>query len=511
MIPCASGNHAPEESQVPGSRSREENRKAWESWLQQLERRRSRALEMGGPERLERLMYGRGKLDARQRIERLFDPGSFVELGQLVGTLEDIPGDGYVCGLGRIHGRPVLAGAEDFTLLGGSIGVGGTSKRHRIAELALQEGVPLVTMLEGAGHRLTDTGHARAPHDLLALADLSGHVPMVCLVLGAAAGHGALAAPLSDFVIMSEAGCMFSGGPPLVKAATGEEVTKEDLGGPEVCAEIAGTAHNVAPDDGAAIDMARAYLSYFPSNNRQPPPRRENPDMGPRLVEEMLEIVPPNPRTPYDMHDVIACISDEGSFFEVQPRYGRSLLAALGHVGGRAVAFVANNPAHLAGAIDSPAAIKAADFLEVVGHFGHPVVFLTDNPGVLAGSRAEREGILKWGGRMFQAERRLRAPKINILMRKGFGFGLVNMAATPFDRQTFTYALPSVNLAAMPARSGGQAAGLDEATQQRVEEAQRSGPYPLANRLGVDEVIDPREIRNAVLNALVLAEGRDRS
>ena len=137
------------------------------------------------------------------------------------------------------------------------------------------------------------------------------------------------------------------------------------------------------------------------------------------------------------------------------------------------------------------------------------VVFLTDNPGVLAGSRAEREGILKWGGKMFQAERKLRAPKINVLMRKGFGFGLVNMAATPFDRQTFTYALPSGNLAAMPARSGGQSAGLDEATQQQVEEAQRAGPYVLANRLGVDEGIDPREIRNAVLDALVLAEGRD--
>jgi acetyl-CoA carboxylase carboxyltransferase component len=254
--------------------------------------------------------------------------------------------------------------------------------------------------------------------------------------------------------------------------------------------------------------MARAYLAYFPQHEGLSPPRRENPDTGPRLVEEMLEIVPPNDRKPYDMHDVIACIADEGLCFEVQPRYGRSLVTALAHVGGRAVAFVANNPAQLAGAIDSAAAIKAADFLEVVGCFGHPVVFLTDNPGVLAGSRAEREGILKWGGRMFQAERRLRAPKINILMRKGFGFGLVNMAATPFDRQTFTYALPSVNLAAMPARSGGESAGLDEEAQRRVEEAQRAGPYRLANRLGVDEILDPREIRNAVLNALTLSEGQ---
>jgi acetyl-CoA carboxylase carboxyltransferase component len=487
---------------------RKENRRAWDSWLQQLEQRRARAEEMGGDERVERLMHARGKLDARQRIERLFDPESFVELGKLVGSMQDLPGDGYVCGMGRIHGRPALAGAEDFSLLGGSIGSGGTAKRHRIAELARQEGVPLVTLLEGAGHRLTNTHHTRAPHDLLALADLSGHVPMVCLVLGAAAGHSALAAPLSDFVIMSQAGCMFSGGPPLVKAATGEDVTKEELGGPEVCAEIAGTAHNVAPDDASAIELARTYLSYFPQNSSEPPPRRDGPDVGPRLVEEILEIVPPDDRQPYDMHDVIGCIADEGCVFEVQPGYGRSIITALAHMGGRAVAFIANNPSYKAGAIDAAASITATDFLEVIRPFGHPVVFLTDNPGVLAGSRSEREGVLKWGGRMFQAERRLESPKINVLMRKGFGFGLVNMAATPFDRQTWTYALPSVNLAAMPAASGGPAAGLDEAAQRQVEKAQRAGPYPLASGLGVDDVIDPRELRNAILNALILAENR---
>lgn len=499
------------ESEVQGlarGDRREENRKAWERWLQILEQRRARAEEMGGAERVERIMHARGKLDARQRIGRLFDPGTFVELGKLVGSVQDLPGDGYVCGMGRIHGRPALAGAEDFSLLGGSIGTGGTAKRQRIAELALQEGVPLITLLEGAGHRLTNTHHVRAPHDLLALADLSGHVPMVCLVLGSSAGHSALVAPLSDFVVMTEAGCMFSGGPPLVKAATGEEVGKRELGGPEVCAEIAGTAHNVAPDDAAAIELARTYLGYFPQNCDEAPPRRDGPDTGPRLVEELLAIVPPSDRQPYDMHEVIECITDEGRVFEVQPGYGRALITAFAHVGGRSVAFVANNPAQRAGAIDAAAAIKATDFLETIRPFGHPVVFLTDNPGVLAGSRSEREGILKWGARMFQAERRLESPKINVLMRKGFGFGLVNMAATPFDRQTWTFALPSVNLAAMPAASGGQAAGLDEATQEKVADAQRAGPYALASGLGVDDVIDPREIRNAILNALVLAENR---
>ena len=260
---------------------RKSNRLAWKSWIEQLEHMRERAALMGGPERLERLVYQRGRLDARQRIDRLFDPGTFVEIGQLVGSLEKIPGDAYVCGMGRIGGRPALGGVEDFSVLGGSIGSGGSAKRYRIAELARQERIPLVTILDGAGHRLTDTGGGRAPNDLLAMADLSGHVPMVCLVLGAAAGHSALAAPLSDFVIMAEYSSMFTGGPPLVKAALGEDVTKEELGGAVVCAEIAGSAHNVAADDGAAIDMARQYLSYFPLHAGGPLPRREGSDTGP--------------------------------------------------------------------------------------------------------------------------------------------------------------------------------------------------------------------------------------
>lgn len=464
---------------------------------------------MGGAERVERLMHRRGKLDARQRILQLFDPGSFVELGRLVGVQEEIPAEAFVCGLGRIDGRPALAGVEDFTLLGGSSGSGGIAKRYRIAELALQEGVPLVFMLEGAGARLNEGPAGRAPHDLLALADLSGQVPMVCLVLGSSAGHSAIAAPLCDFVVMTEAAAMFTGGPPLVKAATGEDVTKEELGGARVCAESAGTAHNVVPDDATALAMARTYLSYFPLNRHAKIPRRESGDTGPRLVPEILEVVPANDRRPYDMHRVVELIADEGRVFEVQPAYGRAIITALAHVGGRAVAFVANNPARGAGALDAPAAIKAFEFLETIGHFGHPVVFLIDNPGVLAGSRAEREGVLKWGARMFMAERRLRGPKISILMRKGFGFGLVTMAGTPFDQQTLSFALPGVNLAAMPAGSGGRSARLDQETQRRVEEAQRSGPYALANRMGVDEVIDPREIRNAVLGGLLLAEGRE--
>ncbi len=488
-----------------GKRNRAtDNREQWQPWLAELAARRQAAHAMGGPDRIEKYMHSQGKLTARQRLEHLFDPGTFVELGTLVGTQDNIAADAFVCGHGKINARPVYAGAEDFTTLGGSIGSGGTAKRHRIAELAARHGAPLVMMLEGAGHRLTDTGGSRAPNDLLALADLGGQVPMVCLVMGASAGHSAITAPLSDFVVMTGYGAMFTGGPPLVKAATGEEVTKQELGGPQICAEVAGTVHNVAPDDQSALDMARRYLSYLPQSSRGATPRLSGPQTQPRICEELLDIISPNDRQPYDMHQVIEAVVDDSSFFEIQPDFGRSLICGLARLGGHAVALVANNPAHLAGALDSSAAIKGTDFIGSMSAFGLPVIFLADNPGVMAGTQAEQSGILRWGGQMFKAQRRMKNPKLQVTMRKAFGFGAVTMGQNPFDNQSLTLSLPSVNMAAMPADSGGRSAKLDQQTQAEVEASQQAGPYRLADRLGTDEVIDPRELRNALLSAVEL-------
>ena len=480
----------------------------WDPILAELERRREAAQAMGGAERVERLMTQRGKLDARARLAALFDPGSFAEIGALVGG-PGTPCDALVAGFGTVDGRRVIAAAEDFTVLGGSIGTGSMNKRYRVCELALQERVPLVFMLDGAGHRLTDTGGGgRAPNDLLALADLSGQVPMVCLVLGASAGHGALTSPLSDFTVMSAAGAMFTGGPPLVKGATGEDVTKEELGGPKVCAEIAGTAHNVTPDDESAIALARDYLAHFPSHCGEAPPTREGGDTGPRRLDEMTDWIPVNDRKPYKMHRVLDALVDEGRYLEVQPRYGRSLITALAFLGGRAVAIVANNPWVRSGAVDSAAAIKATDFLETVGGFHLPVVFLADNPGVMAGTKAEREGILKWAGKMFKAERALRVPKLHVTFRKSFGFGSTTMAHNPFDKQTLCFSFPSVTMSSMPAGAGGRSAKLDAETQAKVEAEQASGPWSMAERMGYDDVIDPRELRNALLSGLALCASR---
>jgi acetyl-CoA carboxylase carboxyltransferase component len=489
--------------------TRERNRNDWAPWLERLAALRRRSLEMGGAEKVERLMHAQGKLDARQRIAALFDAGTFVELGSLVGNKADLPADGFVCGAGRVNGRPVLAGAEDFTILAGSSGSGGSYKRFRLAELAVQEGLPLVWMLEGAGARMgVRTGTpARTPVDLEPMADAKGEVPVVCLVLGVSAGHGALAAPLSDFVVMTQAACMFTGGPPLVKAALGLDVTKEALGGPDVCVRQAGSVHNLVADDAAALAAARAYLSFMPSRRGDPPPRTSGPACAPHAVDELLEIIPPSSRKPYAARDVIRALADDQHFLELQPDYGKSITAGLARLGGRPVLFVANNPAHKAGALDAAGAIKATEWIEVAGNFGLPVIFLVDNPGVMAGPAAEREGILKWGGRMYLAGRRLRTPKISVLMRKGFGFGLVTMAHMPHDRQTLTLALPSANIAAMPAQSGGLTANLDAETRAKIERAQSGGPYGLADRLGVDEVVEPRELRNALIAGLALRDG----
>ncbi|MGP0030049.1 MAG: acyl-CoA carboxylase subunit beta [Acidimicrobiales bacterium] len=480
----------------------------WGPALEEIERRKTEARAMGGAARLVR-QGERGRLNARERLASLFDPGTFSEIGVLVGTTEDppVPGDALVAGSGRLGGRPALAGAEDVTVLGGSIGSGASDKRYRLCQLARQERVPLVMMLEGAGHRVTDSATGRRPGDLMGLAELSGAVPMVCLVLGASAGHGALTAPLSDFSVMTRSASIFAAGPPLVKSGTGEEVTKEVLGGPQVAAETAGVIHNVVTDDVEAIALARRYLAHFPLNAWEPPPRRDGPDTGPRRLDELLELIPPNPRRPYAITPVLAALADDGALLEVQPGFGRSIVTALAHLGGRSVAIVANDPSVMAGTIDSAAADKAAHFLDVAGAFGLPCIFLADNPGVLAGTAAEQQGILRHAARLFAVQHRLDVPKLHVTLRKAFGFGSSVMAMNPFDGQTISLAFPSITLGALPASSEGSAvADPDERARLAAEQARAS--ITAGSRLSYDDVIDPRHLRDALLAGLSLAEGR---
>ncbi|MCH2186332.1 acetyl-CoA carboxylase carboxyltransferase subunit [Myxococcota bacterium] len=482
----------------------------WGKLLSNLENRLSTARAMGGNEKLER-QAARGEMNARQRIEALLDPDSFQELGTLVGAIsEGAPADAFPAGFGRIEGRPVLVGAEDFSVKGGSIGLGAADKRFRLTQLALSEKVPLIFILQGAGHRITNAlkGHGRTPNDLQGLVDLSGIVPTVCVVLGASAGHGALAAPLMDFVVMSEGAALFSAGPPLVEAAIGEKVEKSDLGGPAVHVERSGVAHNVAPDDASALAIARSYLGYLPSNAWEYAPPTTGSDTGERTLDEILEIVPSDDRRPYAMSRVIELLADQGSVLEVQPLFGRSLITALARLGGKSVAIVANNPSQKAGTFDRTAAEKGARFLEVMGGFHLPVIFLADNPGVMAGTAAEAEGALRAAARMFAAQHRLRGPKLHVTFRKAFGFGSSIMAMNPFDGQTLCVAFPGATLGAMPARGGGAAAHSDKTQQASLDMAESDGPYRIADTMGFDEIIDPRQLRNVLLRGLELTGPR---
>jgi len=485
----------------------------WKPRLDALERRRAASLSMGGEARLAR-QHARGRHDARQRIEALLDPGSFREIGGLVGSEPrdggaGVAADAFPCGSGRLDGRPVFVGAEDFSSQGGSIGLGTHAKRTRLVDLAHQECLPLLLLLDGAGERVSNAleRHARSPNDLQALARLSGRVPSVCLVLGASAGHGALAAPLMDYVVMSAGAAIFAAGPPLVRAATGETIDPATLGGPDVQVAASGVVHDVVPDEEEAFARARRYLSYFGSSAFEHPPRAAGAE-GPRRLDDLLEIVPVDDRRPYDVRDVLSRAFDDGSVLELQARFGASLVTALARLAGEAVAVLASQPRVRAGAIDREAADKGTRFLEVADAFHLPVVFLADTPGVMAGTAAERSGALRAGARLFFAQARLRVPKLHVTLRKAYGFGSSIMAMNPFDGQTATLAFPGATLGAMPAAGGGAASTADAATQAQLEGREADGPWRAADGMAYDDLIDPRELRNALLAALATTERR---
>ncbi|MCK8642596.1 acyl-CoA carboxylase subunit beta [Mycobacterium colombiense] len=471
----------------------------WGETLDDLKRRRQHARAMGGPERLDK-HHNKGKLDARARIEYLLDPGSFRELGTLVGG--EIAADGLIVGSGEINGSPVMLGAEDFTTMAGSIGPGGNSKRYRIAELALRDKVPLLMLLEGAGFRPGGGHYGRTPTDLLAQAQCSGRVPTVGAVLGPSAGHGALVAPVCDFRIMSRQGAIFTAGPPVVKESTGEDISKEDLGGPDV-ALPSGVIHNVAEDDETMLDDVRRYLSYFPPSAwSYPASLPQDEDSEPRATPELLDIVSRDNRRVYDMRAVLDVVFDRPDWFEVQPQYGKAIICALAHLGGHPVAVVANQPQVLAGSIDAAAADKAAHFIMVADSFHLPIVFLADNPGMLPGSRSERSGVLRAGARMFAAQTAATTVKLHVTLRKAYGFGSMVMSLLGFDSQSATFAYPGATMGAMSAAALGRATHAGEDVTAKLREAELQASYRSAEHMGFDELIDPRETRDVLLASL---------
>ncbi|MGX1809203.1 acyl-CoA carboxylase subunit beta [Nocardia sp. NPDC055321] len=476
------------------------NAETWDKTLDDLDQRRARVLGMGGPERVAK-HRDRGKLDARARIERLLDPGTFQELGTLVGG-DTAAADAIVTGSGLINGTPVMVGAEDFTTLAGTIAPGSNAKRFRIAELAVRNKVPLIMLLEGAGFRPTGAHYGRTPTDLLAQAQCSGRVPMVTGVLGPSAGHGALIAPVSDFAIMSRQGAIFTAGPPVVKISTGEDISKEDLGGPGV-ALPSGVVHNVAETDEDALDEIRRYLSYFPSSAwSYPPTYMPDETTGRRATPELLNIVSRDNRSTYDMRRVLDVVFDGTDWFEVQPEFGTAIVCALAHLGGHPVAVVANQPQVLAGSIDADAADKAAHFISVADAFHLPIIFLADNPGMLPGGESEREGVLRSGARMFVAQTTASTIKLHLTLRKAYGFGSMVMSLIGFDSQAATFAYPGATMGAMSAAALSGASNAEDDLAAELAEMELQASYNSAEHMGFDELIRPEETRDALLTAL---------
>jgi acetyl-CoA carboxylase carboxyltransferase component len=497
------------------------------SKVEELRKRRERALEMGGPEKVARQRM-QGKLTARERIALLLDPGSFQEYGLLAThqshrpeMAEKItPADGVITGFGLIEGRRSGVIAEDFTVLGGSVGLTHAMKKIRIVEIATQEKVPLIWLLDGAGARAEEfigEGLPAVYHHLL-VARMSGIAPQVGLVMGPCAGDSVLIGSLLEFIIMVKGhGMMAAGGPPVVLAATGERVTKEELGGSNIHCRISGVADNEAASDEDAIRMVKKYLSYLPSNAWGYPPSIKTDDDPNRMDEELLYILPANPKRPYDMKRIIKCVVDKDSFFEIKPDFAPMIITGFARMGGHTVGIVANQPSVYAGAITAKAAQKDRHFIDLCAAYHVPLIFLVDVPGVMTGPQSEKEGALRFGLAVAYSLAWADVPKITVVIRKAFGFGGSAMCGYG-AKQTLTMAWPTVDFGSLPvdggilAGHGAQLAGAGdpEALRKQLEEAylKYCGPYPAAATFNVDDVIDPRETRPRLIQALDLALNR---
>lgn len=484
------------------------NREQWQDLLAQLDERQARAEALGGAEKIAR-QHDRGRQNARERLEMLFDPGSFNEIGALAGGNHPggeapLAGDGVVGGTGRVNGCSAVALSEDFTVKGGSIGHANSAKRTRLVRLALEQGLPLVIMLDGAGERAGNTAerYPNTANDLQLVADLKGRVPVVTMVLGSSAGHGALTGMFADLIIMLEGAALFTAGPPLVQASLGIHVTPEELGSAEMHATKSGVVHNLARTEPEAFAQARYFLSLMPQRRGEPAPEnRECATAAAGDVEALVDIIPPAGNQPYDMHAVIAALADGQSSFELQPGFGASIICALARFGGVPCMVVANQPTVLAGAITRDAAEKATHFIDVAAAFGLPLVTLLDTPGVMPGPQSEQQGVLKAAGRMFAAQRRYRGRKIVITLRKAYGFGSSVMGMNPWDRQAISIALPSVSLGGVPAIGGAEAARASAEEAAKLHEIQ-SGAWVPADAMAFDKVVSPVALRREIIDVL---------
>jgi acetyl-CoA carboxylase carboxyltransferase component len=492
---------------------------------EQLAEKREQFRAMGGRERIER-QHNDGKLTVRQRLDLLFDPGSFSEFSLLAHHQSSspqmqgkfTPADGVVTGVGRIGGRRACVIAYDFTIMAGSMGMVGELKASRMRELALRERIPIVWLIDSAGARIQEAAgsmFARTGDLFREQVVMSGVVPQVAAMMGPGAAGTAYIPGLADFVPMVKGTSnMALGGPHLVKAAVGEDVTAEEMGGSSVHCKVSGVADLEVADDRECLDVVRRYLGYFPSNNQQQPPVVDSQDPSDRVCEALLEIVPANPRQAYDMRKVVKEIADGGEFFPMKPDWARNLVTGFARFGGRPAGIVANQPMFLGGALDVNAADKAARFVWLCDAFGIPLVFLMDCPGFLVGSAVEKQGIIRHGAKMLFAVSEATVPKMTVVLRKGYGAGYYVMNGRAYEPD-YIVGWPTAEISVMgpegavniifrkQIEAAGDAQAQDAMRNQMVGMVREQiNAYIAAGWSFLDDLIEPQDTRAAIIRGL---------
>jgi acetyl-CoA carboxylase carboxyltransferase component len=429
------------------------------SLVEDLHERREQALLGGGEERIAR-QHEQGKLTARERLALLIDEGTFTELGihgrphfsQRAMEGREAPADGVVTGYGKVDGRLVAVAAYDFTVMAGSMGMTGEMKVARLRDLALTKRIPMLWLLDSAGARIQEAAgslFAGSGHLFREEVTMSGVVPQVAALMGPCAAGTAYIPGLADFVPMVKGrGSMALAGPHLTKAVTGEDVTQEELGGSRIHTRISGVGDLEVESDEDCIAAVKSYLGFFPQHCEEPPPRRESSDPADRMDEELLDILPDSPRKPYDMYDVIARIVDDGDWFDLKPRWARTIITCLARMGGRPVGIVANQPKHLGGILENDSADKAARFVNLCDAYGIPLLFLMDVPGFMVGTKVEQAGIIRHGAKMLYAVSRATVPKITVVIRKAYGAGYYVMNGRAYEPDLIV-AWPSAEISVM--------------------------------------------------------------
>jgi propionyl-CoA carboxylase beta chain len=490
----------------------------------------ARALLGGGADRIKKQHEG-GKLTARERIDLLVDPGSFIEIGRLVvhrcadfGMEEQkIPGDGVVTGYGLIDGRKVFVFAQDFTVFGGSLSGAYAQKICKVMDLAIKVGAPVVGLNDSGGARIQEGVESLAGYADIFLRNTlgSGVIPQISCIMGPCAGGAVYSPAITDFILMVEGtSYMFITGPDVIKAVTHEEVTKEDLGGASAHASKSGVCHLTSPDDKTCLAQTRELLSFLPSNNQEDAPRKPTDDPPTREVPELDTMIPLEPSRPYDVKDVVRAVVDDAYLFEVAEAYAQNIVVGFARIGGRAVGVVANQPAILAGVLDIHSSMKAARFVRFCDCFNIPLVTFVDVPGFMPGTDQEYGGIIKHGAKLLFAFAEATVPKVTVILRKAYG-GAYDVMASKHIRADVNFAFPTAEIAVMGPDGAVNIVHRSEIAQAADPEKTRAAfvadyrekfanPYKAAELGFIDEVIYPRTLRARLHHSLeMLKDKRD--